>query len=89
MSMEGGQFVLQFNRWPSRTDATLVLESLSDLTGTPTAIARSQNGAPCIALAPGIQISETGTGPVTVTATVDIAPQSLHRFFRIKAETEE
>jgi hypothetical protein len=89
MSMNGGQFVLQFNRWPNRTDATLVLESLSDLAGTPTSVARSQNGAPFIALAPGLQISESGTGPVTVTATVDVAPQNPHQFFRIKVEVEQ
>ena len=88
-STNAGQFVLQFERWSDRADVTLTLESLSTLSGVPTAVARSQNGAPFVALVQGIQISETGSAPVTVTTTIDLTPQNPHQFFRVKVEAAQ
>jgi hypothetical protein len=35
---------------------------------------------------PGVALEETGSGEVTVTATINLASDAVRRFFRIRAE---
>ena len=85
----GGQLVLNFQRDLARTDVTITIEASTDLAPLSwTAVARSTGGAAFLELAPEAHVSETGTGPVSVTIAIDTAaPQPARRFFRIMAET--
>jgi hypothetical protein len=91
VGQSGNNFVVAFQRDPNRADGTLLLDAASELSGSPwITVARSEAGGPMISLAPEVTVEETpATFPVSVTITIPMgSPQPVHRFFRIRVQTE-
>ena len=82
-----GNFVININRDPAHTDATITIEAAITLGGTWTPIARSTDGGVFTSLVAEASVVETGAGPVAAAITVGTAGTPAGRFFRVKVET--
>jgi autotransporter-associated beta strand protein len=87
LSLATGQPVMSFLRVPAHTDVTLTVQAADSPTGPWLALAASINGAPFTALAAGIEVAETGTGPTRTVAVTDPGdlpnPLQPRRFYRL------
>lgn len=83
----GGKLTLTFPRNTAATDLTLKVEAQDGLDGAWTDLATSTGGTPFTAVAPGVLVSESGTGTVrsvTVTDSVPLGDASHpRRFLRV------
>ncbi len=82
-----GNIVLTVNHDTTHTDVIITIEAATSLTGTWTPIARSTSGGAFTSLVGEASVTETGTGPVTATITVNTSGSPGGRFFHVKVET--
>ncbi len=86
-STAGGRLRITFTRNTAAADITLAVVAADDVAGPWAEVARSTNGAPFTAVAPGAVVNETGSGGLRDVEAIDIFlitdPAHPRRFMRV------
>lgn len=90
VSTATGKLRISFTRDNATTDFTLSVMAADDLADTWSEVARSINGAPFTAIAPGTLVNELGADTVKNVETTDIVlitdPAHPKRFMRVEVK---